>query len=118
LAFSGYSDWGVVVTNYLGILLTAIAYLSVGIFASSLTSNMIIAVITSFSILFGAILLAMSASIISNFMVAQMVGYLSFISHLQGFELGMIRSFDIFFYLSVTIFFSYLTVRSLDMRRF
>lgn len=117
LSLSGYSDWGVVLLGYLGTVLGILAYVSIGMFASSLTSNMIISAIISFSILFGIVLLVMSASISQNYIVGQMVSYLSFPFHFQSFSMGLMRSYDLFYYVSIIAIFNYLTVRVLDGRR-
>ena len=48
LALSGYSDWGVVGSSYVGILLSIMTYTAVGIFCSSLTDNQIVASLLTF----------------------------------------------------------------------
>ena len=45
LSFSGYNDWGVVMSSYTGIILLSMAYVSLGLFTSSLTSNYVISLI-------------------------------------------------------------------------
>jgi ABC-2 type transport system permease protein len=117
LSLSGYSDWGVVILGYMGTILGILAYVAIGVFASALTSNMIISAVISFSILFGIVLLVMSASLSQNYLIGQMVSYLSFPFHFQSFAIGLIRSYDLFYYLSVIILFYYLTVRVLEGRK-
>lgn len=117
LAMSGYSDWGVVVLSYVGVILGQCGFIAIGLFASALTSNMIIAAIVSFSILVGILLLVLSASVSGNYIVGQMVSYLSFPFHYQSFSVGLLRSYDLMYYVSIVVVFYYLTVRMLDRRK-
>lgn len=43
LSLFGHPDWGPILSGYLGIFLVGAVFLSIGIFASSLTSNQIVA---------------------------------------------------------------------------
>ena len=53
LEIFGDPDWGPISTSYLGLFLLGSASLAVGIFASSLTSNQIVAAVVAGGILFG-----------------------------------------------------------------
>ena len=117
LTLSGYSDWGVVLVSYLGVILSQLLYISISLFASALTTNVIVAAVISFSILFGVAMLAFSASVSGNYIVGQMVSYLSFIYHYNGFSMGMVRSYDLLYYFSGILIFYYMTVRALDARK-
>jgi len=45
------------------------------------------------------------------------VSHLSIIAHQEGFAKGVIESKDVIFYLNFTIFFLFLTLRSLESKR-
>lgn len=117
LAMSGYSDWGVVSTNYLGILGQVICYLAVGLFASSITENQIVAALLGFCILLGIMLLALTAQAIHNPLLGDLISYFSLALHFEPFTRGSIRSYDIFYFFSFFSFFFFLTVQSLESRR-
>ncbi len=116
LSLSGYSDWGVVFMGYLGTWLGLLGYIAVGLFASTLTSNIIVAAIITFSILFGGALLVLSGELATNYLIGKMVSYLSFPSHFQSFSRGVFISYDFFYYISLLVMFCYLSLRSLRLR--
>lgn len=117
LAISGYSEWSMVFSSYLGTYLTILCFLSVGLFASSLTKNQIIAAILSFSFLLGMMFLPLSGTVLNNYMVAQIFQYMSVTFHTEGFLLGSIKSYDFIFMFSFIGFFLYLTHLSLESRK-
>lgn len=116
LWLSGYKEVGVFFSSYLGLALTLICYMSVGVFASSLTENQILAAVISFCILLGIMLLVMSSNASSNPLVGQILSYLSVPYHYEPFIRGMIRSFDLVYIGSFVGFFVYLTSLSLESR--
>ena len=117
LSFSGYDDWGVVVMSYLGIILSVMCYLSVCMFASSITDNQIVAALLGFFILMALMLVVLSANASNNYILGQFFKYLSVAFHYEKFVRGELRSFNIVYYFSFIGFFFYLTKRSLESRR-
>ena len=67
LALAGYSNWPIVLTSYGGNVLSIMGYLAVGLFASSLTENQIVAALLGFCILLGIMLMAITANATNNF---------------------------------------------------
>ncbi|MCK5072317.1 MAG: ABC transporter permease subunit [Bacteriovoracaceae bacterium] len=116
LHLSGYSDWGTVGSAYLGMILSIMCYLSVGMFTSSLTENQIVAAFTSFGILMGLMLLVVSVNATNNWMLGNIVQYLSIPVHYESFVRGAIRSYDFVYFFSFIGFFLWLTDRSLESR--
>jgi ABC-2 type transport system permease protein len=116
LSFSGYSDWGMMFTSYTGILLSVMCYLSVGVFCSALTKNQILASLLTFGILMGIMILVMSANLTQNYLLIQMVQYLSLGTHLSGFFQGVFRSYDFIYFLSFLVVFITLTKKKLESR--
>lgn len=117
LSVSGYDHWGVVFSSYFGILLCVLCYLSVGLFASSLTQSQIVAAILGFTILLGLMLFVLTGNAIDNYMLGELFQYFSVTAHYETFVSGGIKSFDIFYFLSFSGFFVYLTHLSLESRR-
>lgn len=97
----GPIDHGAVWSGYLGLLLMSAAYISIGIFASSITNNQIVAFLLAlfiglfFHIIFGFLASNMSGTIASVF------SYLSLSGHFESISRGVIDSKDIIFFLSI-----------------
>lgn len=117
LSVAGYSDWGVVATSYLGLFLAITTYCLIGIFASTLTEHQMLSGVLCFFILFAFFLLALSAGVASNPMVAQLLGYLGMAFHYAPFSRGAIRSYDLVYFICIIILFFYLSLRSLESKR-
>jgi ABC-2 type transport system permease protein len=115
LAYFGDPDFGPIYSGYLGLLLLGGALVGVGLLASALTSNQIIAAIVSLS----AFLLLW---IIDNFgwLLPQpfdaLVVNLSLSVHFRPFATGSVYLSDVAFFLSVALLTLFLSVRALARR--
>jgi ABC-2 type transport system permease protein len=115
LSLLGDPDQGPIYSGYLGLLLFAAALVSVGLFASSLTSNQVIAAIISLSVFlllwiidnFGYLLPSPFDALVVN---------LSLSVHFRPFAVGSVYLSDIGFFLSVTLLALLLSVRALARR--
>lgn len=116
LWLSGYKEAGVIFSSYLGLSLTILCYISVGVFASSVTENQILSAVISFCILLGIMLLVMSSNASSSPLVGELLSYVSVPYHFEPFIRGMLRSFDLVYIGSFVGFFAYLTSLSLESR--
>ena len=112
----GSPDWGPIFSGYLGYLFLGATFISVGILASALTENQIVAVLLSFGILLLFWLIDLSASFAGP-TAAKILQYMSFIEHLEDFQRGVIDSKDVVFYLSFSFFCLFLTTRVVESRR-
>src|SRR5262249_40243697 len=113
----GSPDKGPIITGYLGILLQAAAFLAVGLWASSLTSNQIVAAIVAF----GLLLILWLSDNLGQFLggtVGTIVSYASVINHFQSFPQGVIESKDVIYYLTLIVAGIVLSTLSLQSRRF
>lgn len=117
LMFSGYSDWGIVASAYLGLILNISCYIIVGLFASSLTENQIVSGFVSFSIILGILLINLTANSANNYIVGQIFNYLNNISHFSYLVKGDIRSYSFIYYGSFVGLFMLFTSKSLESRR-
>ena len=114
LAISGHSNWPLIWGGYAGLWLVIAGYLSVGLWASSLTENQMVAGLLGFCLLLGLMLLVLTSNATNNFMVAQILQYLSIPLHLEHFLRGGIRSYNFVFLFSFSSFFLYLTHLTLE----
>lgn len=117
LHLSGYNDWGIVLTNYLGIFLSVGAYLAVGLFASSLSSNQLIAALSAFAILMVLLLLALSVNATGNLYLGNFFRYLSIPYHFEKFSTGALVSYSGVYFASFISFFLLLVGCRLSARK-
>jgi ABC-2 type transport system permease protein len=114
-AFLTRMDWGQVATGYVGVLLLGAACLALGIFASSLTANQIIAAIAAFALLL--LFWLIGAQQEGGAIGGSILGAISLREHLPNLAKGVIDTKDLVFYLCFTYFFLFLTKRQLESRR-
>jgi ABC-2 type transport system permease protein len=112
----GRPDPGPLATGYLGVFLQAGAFLAVGLLASSLTDNQMIAAIISFAVLL-VMWLADGLSTNLGAPVREIVRYLSITQHFQDFPRGVIDTTHVVFFLSVIAGCLALTMLSLQTRK-
>ena len=112
----GDPDIGPIVTSYLGLFLLGCASLAVGVFASSLTSNQIVAAVVAGGILFALWFMGTVAGYLPE-TVSEFIGYFSLSTYVPAFTRGVVDSRGIIYYLSITALFLFLAVRSLENSR-
>lgn len=119
MVFLGYLtklSIGAVVSGYLGVILMGTAFLSLGLFTSTLTQNQIIAATLSFGALLGFWIISWMKSITYS-TVGKICEYLSLTYHFDPFVKGLIDTRHVAYYLIFIIFFVFLTIRRLDVER-
>ena len=112
----GEPEPGPIVTGYLGILLMAGCFVSVGIFASSLTDNQIVAAVLTFGFSLFMWIIGWSAQAAGS-TTGQVLQYLSIVDHLERFLKGLVNTSDLVYYLSFILFNLFLCHRVLDSNR-
>jgi len=116
LSYLASPDWGVILSAYLGIILVAGAFTSLGMFASSLTENQIVAAVISF----GGLLMFWVVGWAKSFTYgwkSELFAYLAIMSHFDGPAKGLMESRDILYYLLFVAFFLFCTLRCLDSKQ-
>jgi ABC-2 type transport system permease protein len=116
VAFLGDIDNGPVIGGYIGLLLMAGVYIAVGLLASSLTENQIVAFIVGLLLMFILFLMDKVLVFIPEFMIS-VVEYLGIDFHFSNIARGVIDTRDIVYFLSVLGFSLYLSVVSLERRK-
>jgi ABC-2 type transport system permease protein len=109
-------EWGPLLTGYLGLLLMGATFLAVGIFASSLTENQIVASITTFGVLLFLWVVGWSAEYVGGGW-GRVLSHLSLLDHFDTFARGVLDTKDVLYYVDVTVLALFLTLRSLEARR-
>lgn len=101
IANLGPIDHGTVITGYLGLLLMSGAYISIGIFTSSLTQNQIVAFLLALiGGIFFQILFSMLASVFDG-TLGNIFEYLDLRGHYDNITRGIIDSRDFIYFISV-----------------
>lgn len=107
---------GPVITGYVGILFFTLTAISIGLFTSSLTENQIIAAVVSFVILLFLFIISMVGGAEGTPLRA-LIDYLSVTAHIRNFIKGLIDFKDIVYFATITLFFIFLTKRSVESIR-
>lgn len=106
----GSPDYGPIVGGFLAAILLCASYTAIGLFATSVTKNQIIAFFTGFII---CIVLTMIDTFLV-FLPASIVSFLSYISanaHFNSVARGIIDTRDIIYFISLTAVFFTITVK-------
>jgi ABC-2 type transport system permease protein len=122
VSYLGDPDMGAIFTGYLGCFLMAGAYLAVGSLMSSLTRSQVIGFILSVVL---CLLLVISGwppitSWLSQWLsvgVVDFIANLSFITHFESIQRGVIDTRDIVYYASVIFFMLFANTAVLTMRK-
>lgn len=109
-------DHGAVFTGYLGLALLGGVYTAVGIFASSITENQVIAFIVGIAIVLVFFLMDKLLVFVPG-SLAGIVQYLSTEFHLSNISRGVIDTRNLIYFGSVIGFFLFMTTRVLESRK-
>ena len=112
----GKPDVGPMLSGYLGLILLGSALLAIGLFASSLTQNQIVAAIVGVGITLLMWLVSGLSEMVSGGVKA-VVEYLPLFAHYNDMLRGVIDTKDILYYVSVVALFLFLSTRVLESRR-
>lgn len=116
LANIGNLDQGEVISGYLGLLLISAAYVSIGLYASSITNNQIVAFLSALFIgLFFHIIFGVMAN---NFqgIVGEIFNMLSLSAHFESISRGVVDTRDLIYFVSIVVIGLLLSELSLTRR--
>ena len=109
-----------VIGNYTALICAGAAFISIGLFMSSLTQTQLVAALSSLGamliIYFADWATSAAASGFAKF-ISDVVGSLSLFRRYELFARGIFSVADLFFYLSVCAFFLFLAARCLEKKR-
>jgi ABC-2 type transport system permease protein len=115
-AFTAF-DWAPIATGYAGTWLLGGVLIALGVLASSLTRNQVIAAVLSFV----ALMLLFSIGILDAFIkdpdTSRLIRYCSLIDHLRDFSKGIFDTRPVIFYVSFTAICLFLTGRVINNPR-
>jgi gliding motility-associated transport system permease protein len=116
LGFMVRIDWGAMAAGYLGLILLGACFLALGLFASSLTENQIIAGVVGFALLLLFWIIGWVQELGAG-TLGKVMQSLSLMSHYDNFTKGVINTRDLVYSVSFIFFFLFLTKRQLESRR-
>ncbi len=112
----GNPDPGPIAAGYLGIFLPGAAVLALGVIASALTSNQVIAALVAF----GLSLLLWMSDALNGLLSGPLAGFFTYLSlavHLNDFPKGIVDTKDVAYYATVIIAALFVATRILEARR-
>ena len=110
-------DWNPVMTGFLALFLQGTLLIAIGLLASALTENQIIAAFISFGVILILWLLGAFGALLGDSTVGQFLSYLSFTSHYDRLVRGLVNIKDIVYYLSGIAFLWFAAHQAVDAHR-
>ncbi|HUX00903.1 MAG: ABC transporter permease [Phycisphaerae bacterium] len=117
LAAFGEPDYGPIASGYLGLALLGALYIAVGIFASSMTGNQVIAAVVAFVILAIFSILApwLAASVPSTW--RHIIQQAAVRNHYTDFSQGVVDLVHVAYFVALTVYVLFLAVKIVESRR-
>ena len=103
-------ETGTLISGYLGLVLMSAAFISLGLFISSLTENQIIAAVGTFGMLLIFWIIEFTGT-------NQLLRHLSILQHFNKFAEGVIDTRDVLYYLSFMLLWLFMTLRVLESKK-
>ncbi len=102
--------------GYIGFILLGMTFISIGVFASSLSENQVVSVIVSYVALLIMYLAGSLSSVVGGF-AAKILNWISLLSRFDDFSRGILSLSPVVYYLSFIAVFLFLTTRVIEKRR-
>jgi ABC-2 type transport system permease protein len=122
----GNPDTGPIVSGYIGLALLIGAILAIGVFASSLTGNLIVAVAICYAFVLMIFIIGAASQLVQGLFagfgqgqfIANAITYLDFGDHFYStFNRGTIQTTDILYFVTVIVVSLFLSIRVIEARR-
>lgn len=114
LYFAGSLDSGLLLSIVLGISLLLAAFISIGLYMSSLTAQPTIAAMSTFGMLLMLWIIDWAGGKASDAAASGLLEYLSLLRHFEAFSKGIFNSSDLVYYILFISLFLILSIRRLD----
>ncbi|WP_417200888.1 gliding motility-associated ABC transporter substrate-binding protein GldG [Bizionia sp.] len=111
----GNIDFGSTFGSYIGLLFLAAAYTAIGVFASSLTDNQIVAFISAVFLCF---FFYIGLEGIADFVSSSFIDQLGMSAHYKSISRGVIDTRDLLYFISIILVFLVFTVRFITTKPF
>lgn len=106
-----------IISCVIGVILVGLAFISIGLFVSSLTENQLAAAVITVAIILAMLVLDAVNAYIHVYAIRFVIDWISVMSRFSNFTTGILDYSAILYYLSISAVFLLLTVRVYDKRR-
>jgi ABC-2 type transport system permease protein len=113
LAIFANPEPGPIITSYLGLFLMGSSFIAIGIFFSSLTSSQIVAGAATLGVSLFFLVIGWAAPFAGP-TLSNVIAQFSLFDHYDSFSKGIINLPDVTYYVFLTAFFLFMTLRSLE----
>lgn len=116
LSFYGNPDFGPIISSYIGLILMGGLFVSIGLLISSLTRNQVVAAVIGIV----SLILLWVIGFLSTYgegWFYDSLRYCGTFDHWESFTKGIVDTRDVIYYLSFTALMLFITVRSLESRK-
>lgn len=111
-------DWGTVAAGYLGIFAVGAMTLAVGMLASALARNQIVAAVITFALLMMLFFVfGWMEGLVNDPALKEAFAYLNVLAPMDDFAKGIVDTRSLVYTLSATVFFLFLTSRALEAKK-
>jgi ABC-2 type transport system permease protein len=116
-SLAGGFGWAAFWGNFLGLFLLGTAYIAIGTFISATTENQVVAAVVSFIVSMLLYQVDLFATNVDNPVLARVLTEIGFYTRFNEFASGLMSFPAVFFFVSVSLVFGFLTVQILERRR-
>lgn len=113
----GKISWGHVAVGYSGLLLLGAAALSIGVFASAIARQQLVAGIVGAAIVGLLLLVWQLSTVVDGSLKTVLASLALFARHYPPFQSGALHLRDVVYYLAITYFFLLLAVKTMEAKR-
>jgi ABC-2 type transport system permease protein len=117
LRVNGNADVGPMAAGYLGLFLTGASLMSIGVMASAMTQNQVIAALLSFVTTLILWIISATGQLMSNLTASQIFTQLDFFEHTNNFWRGIVDTNDMVYFVSLMALALFIATRVLETRR-
>lgn len=103
--------------NYFGFALLGMAFISIGVFISSLTENQAVAAVCTFAVLLVLFLFNSVKNSVQSKLLSAVFDAIAISSRFDSFNLGVLSIAPVVYYISVTALFLFFTTQVIERRR-
>lgn len=113
LAVYSNPEPGPIATGYIGLFLMGCTFVAMGVFFSSLTSSQLVAGAATFGLSLFFLVIGWAAPFVGP-TLSKVISQFSLLQHYESFAKGLVEAQDVTYYLFLTAFFLFATLRSLE----
>ncbi len=107
-----------IIVGYLGLIFLAGFFVSIGLYFSNLTKNQVVAFLSTILVTFSLVVISTDffANLLPRFLINQLI-YFSPLYHFENFSKGVIDLRSVFYFISATTVFLFLTIIDLEKKQ-